>query len=131
IGGALIRPRGGRFVLLLCMISAVLALGGHTPLLKFLYQHGIATSIRYPEKFALAGMFTLIVFASQMADRLLGGDDDLRDAALGFAIAVTIVAAVIAGIAFTPLYRRTFMHIWSLTAGAGANRMIAISRQDW
>src|SRR5712691_10270854 len=55
IGGAFSRPRGGRFVLLIMVISVVLALGGHTPLLKFLYKAGIASTIRYPEKFAMMG----------------------------------------------------------------------------
>jgi hypothetical protein len=131
IGGALTRPRGGRFVFLVCLLSAVMALGGHTPLLRFLYDHGIATSIRYPEKFALLGVFAMIVFASQMLQRLLDGDDGIRDGALGFTVAVTAVAATIAIIGLTPLYSRTFLHIWGMTANAGANYEVKLSKQDW
>jgi hypothetical protein len=131
VGGAFVRPRGGRLVFLICFVSTILALGGHTPVLRWLYQAGIATTIRYPEKFATLGVFTLIVFAAQMLDRLLAGDETIRDGALGFTVATTAVAAVIAAIAFTPLYGRTFMRIWGMTAGPGANRMVAISRQDW
>lgn len=131
VGSTVVRPRGGRFVFLLAVISSLLALGGHTPLLRFLYDHGIAGSIRYPEKFALIGVFAMTLFAAQMLDRLLSGDDAIRDATTGFAVAVTAVAGTIAIATFTPLYRRTFMHIWVLTAGAGANFEIALSKRDW
>lgn len=131
VGGALTRPRGGRFVFLVCLVSAVFALGGHTPLLRFLYDHGIATSIRYPEKFALMGIFAITIFASQMLDRLLAGDDGVRDGAIGFAIAITAVAITISAIAFTPLYRKTFMHIWGMTANAGTNLEVKLSQHDW
>jgi hypothetical protein len=131
IGGAFARPRGGRFVLLICFLSAILALGGHTPLFKLLYDAGIATSIRYPEKFAMMGVFALIIFAAQMFDRILGGDDVVRDGATGFAIATTAIAAALAIIAFTPLYARTFMHVWGMTQNAAAARMVSFSRMDW
>ena len=131
VGGAFVRPRGGRLVFLICFVSAILALGGHTPVLRWLYRAGIATTIRYPEKFAMIGVFALIVFAAQMLDRLLAGDETIRDGALGFTVATTAVAGAIAAIAFTPLYSRTFMRIWGITAGPGANRMVAVSRQDW
>jgi len=131
IGGALTRPRGGRFVFLVCLFSSIFALGGHTPLLKFLYDHGIATSIRYPEKFALMGVFAMILFASQMLDRLLNGDDGVRDGALGFSFAVTSVAVVMAVVSLLPLYNRTFLHIWGMTANAGSNYEVKLSKQDW
>jgi hypothetical protein len=131
IGGAIVRARGGRFVLLLCVISSLLALGGHTPLLKFLYDRGIATSIRYPEKFALIGIFAIVLFASQMLDRMLAGDRGIREGAIGFAIAVTLVAAIIGGIAFTPVYRKTFLYIWGMTVNAGTLWEVKLSQRDW
>jgi hypothetical protein len=131
VGAAFVRPRGGRLVLVVCLISAVLALGGHTPLLKWLYDAGIATSIRYPEKFAMMGIFALIIFAAQMLDRILVGDDALRDGALGFTFAVTAVALAFAVISFTPLYERTFLSMWGMTRNGAALHMVAISRIDW
>jgi hypothetical protein len=131
VGGAFTRPRGGRFVLLIGLFSILMALGGHTPLLKFLYDHHIASSIRYPEKFVLLGLFTVIVFAARMLDRLLHGDEAIREGALGFTIAVTAVSFALAAIGFTPLYGRTFMHIWGYTPGAVATRMITLSHHDW
>ncbi len=131
VGGAFVKPRGGRLVLLICVISAVFALGGHTPLLKFLYKEGIAATIRYPEKFAMMGVFAAIVFASQMFDRMLAGDDTVRDGALGFVAATTAVAVTLAIVGFTPLYARTFMHIWGMTKNSGSVLMVSLSRKDW
>lgn len=131
IAGAFVRPRGGRLVLLIFVISSLLALGGHTPLLRWLYNAGIATSIRYPEKFILMAVFAMIVFASQMLERLFAGDEDVRAGALGFAVAATAVAALIAMAGLTPLYGRAFMKIWGLTANSVGKRMVSISWHDW
>lgn len=131
VAGAFSRPRQGRLVLLLVLCSAVIALGSQTPLLKFLYDAGIATSIRYPEKFILVGIFAIIVFAARTLDGMLDGDQQARDTAAGFALATTVVAAIPAALAFTPFYAEGFSKVWGLAAGANADRMIALSRTDW
>ncbi|HEY4642799.1 MAG TPA: hypothetical protein VII75_15765, partial [Thermoanaerobaculia bacterium] len=143
IGGAFARPRGGRLVLILVVFSSILALGGHTPLLRWLYDAGIATSIRYPEKFILMAVFAMTVFASQMLDRLLAGDEDVRSGAMGFAAATMVVAALLAIIGFTPLYPRVFKTLssattfsslskaWGAAAGAVATHTMLLSRTDW
>ena len=143
IGGAFARPRGGRFVLIIVFLSSLMALGGHTPVLRWLYDAGIATSIRYPEKFILMAVFAMIIFASQMLDRMLAGDEDVRSGALGFAAATVLVAGIIAIIGFTPLYPRLFnlfskatdiasiRKTWATTAGAAATRAVIVSRTDW
>ena len=131
VGGAFVRPRGGRLVLILCAISALLALGGHTPLLRILYRAGVATSIRYPEKFALLGIFAIIVFASQILERLMNGDEDVREGTLGFLAAATAIALAIAITGFTPLYSRVFMKIWSMTKSAQTTKEIHLSHIDW
>jgi len=131
IGGAFIRPRGGRLVLLIGCVSLLLSLGGHTPLLRLLYDWHLATSIRYPEKFALMGIFAMILFASKMLDRLLDGDERLRQATLGFIIATAIAATVMAVAAFTPPYTRLFMKIWGLSNTPNGRLMVTLSRNDW
>ena len=131
VGAFFARPRGGRFVLILCIFSLLMALGGHTPLLRFLYDIGIATSIRYPEKFILIALFAMIVFAAQLLDRLLAGDDTIRDAALGFIAATTIVAVVLAIFAFTPFYAKLFIKVWGLKGPRAAQRMVELSREGW
>ncbi|HEY0370872.1 MAG TPA: YfhO family protein [Thermoanaerobaculia bacterium] len=131
IGAFFVRPRGGRFVLILVFLSLLMALGGNTPFLKILYEAGIATGIRYPEKFLLVAVFALVVFASQLFDRMLAGDDAIRDAALGFIAATTIVAAVLALTSFTPLYEGIFQKVWGLKHGTSGDRMVRLSREGW
>ncbi|MEO8381988.1 MAG: hypothetical protein ABI779_20160 [Acidobacteriota bacterium] len=130
VGAFFVRPRGGRLVLILCTVSFLLALGGNTPLLHFLYKAGIATAVRYPEKFLLIAVFTMIVFSAQLLDRMLAGDEAIREATLGFIAATTIVAAVLAIGAFTPLYQAAFMKVWGLK-GKSAERMVMLSRNGW
>jgi hypothetical protein len=131
IGGAFIRPRGGRLVLGLGAVSLLLALGGHTPLLRLLYDWHLATTIRYPEKFALMGIFAMIVFAAKMLDQLLEGDEGLRQSILGFLIATVIAAAVMAVAGFTPTYARLFMKTWGMSNTPNARFMVTLSRNDW
>ena len=131
VGAFFVKPRGGRFVLILVIFSLLIALGGHTPFLGWLYKAGIATGIRYPEKFVLVAIFAVIIFAAQLFDRMLKGDDAIRDAALGFIAATTIVAAVLGIAAFTPLYDALFMKVWGLKAGRSAERMLELSRNGW
>ena len=131
IGAFFVKPRGGRFVLLLVIFSLLMALGGNTPFLKLLYEAGIATGIRYPEKFLLVAIFAVIVFAAKLFHRILEGDDAVRDATLGFIAATTIVAAVLALAAFTPLYDALFTKVWGLKEGASADRMVKLSREGW
>jgi len=132
IGGAFSRPRGGRLVLLIVVVSVVLALGGHTPVVKLLYDAHITISLRYFEKFILMAIFATIIFASQTLQRALDGEDlAARDTAAGFALATTVVATAIAAIAWTPLYANVFMKVWGLTKGPAANYMVGVSRIDW
>lgn len=130
VAALFVRPRGGRFVLLLFLVSSLIALGGHTPMLKLLYKLHIAQSIRYPEKFILIAVFAATVLATQMLHRMLSGDQDVRDAAMGFVLATTLVAAVIAVAGFTPFYGQGFVKVWGLTGGA-AKKMTEISHHDW
>jgi len=96
-----------------------------------MYRANIAASIRYPEKFAMLGIFTIIVFASQMLDRLMGGDDDVREGTLGFLTAATVIALALAVAGFTPLYGSVFMKIWGMGKSAMATKEIRLSHVDW
>jgi uncharacterized membrane protein len=131
IAGTFSRARGTGFLRLLLLFSSMMALGGHTPILELLYKAGIATSIRYPEKFILIGIFAMIVFASQMLERILSGDDAIRDAAAGFALATAVVAGAIAAAGFTPLYEEAFSGVWGLSKSGGTTRMVNLSHEDW
>jgi hypothetical protein len=130
ISAFFVKPRGGRFVLIVCAFSLLIALGGNTPVLKWLYDAGVATSIRYPEKFALIGIFAIILFAAQQLDRMLDGDDAIREAAMGFVAATTVIATALALFGFTPLYGALFTKLWGLKGG-GAVLMTAMSHKGW
>ncbi|HEV2720630.1 MAG TPA: hypothetical protein VG323_11475, partial [Thermoanaerobaculia bacterium] len=131
VAGALGRVRGTPLVLVLCGLSALLALGDHTPLLWWLYRSHIMTTIRYPEKFALLGIFPLIVFASQMFERLMSGDGKLRARAIAVLGVVTAVAVVMAVASFTPAYPRTLAATWRISSPDVVMRVTEISRADW
>jgi hypothetical protein len=125
-----VRPRGGRFVLMVSIFSILMALGGHTPLLRWLYDAGVATSIRYPEKFVLIAVFAIILLTSQLLDRLMDGDEAIREAAMGFVAAVTLVAVVIALAGFTPYFSDVFLKVWPMRGAAG-KRAVELARVDW
>ena len=131
IGGALIRPRGGRFVLLLAVFSVTLALGSNTPLLRLLFESGIATAVRYPEKFALIALFAVTLFAAQMFQRLLDGDTGLRDAAAGFALATAVVALAVVAMSYTKLGTDTFFRIWGMEKNKASLFMAGLAWMDW
>jgi hypothetical protein len=69
-----VKARGGRFVVILIALSVLVAAGGNTPLLRFLYDIGLAQSVRYPEKFILIAIFALTIFGARMLDRGLTGE---------------------------------------------------------
>ena len=113
VGGVFVRPRGGRLVLLIVSFSTLLALGGNTPLLRGLYGLGVASAVRYPEKFALMGLFALLVFAAMLLDRLLAGDQRVRSEQPDSCWERTRVFLVIAVLAFTPLQPRIRCNVGS------------------
>lgn len=79
--------------------SFFLAAGGHTPLWKFLYNLGPGRSLRYPEKFALTGLFLLVILLAIAFDRIARGERRVTKAMLVSAIvwtAVTLIAALAA-----------------------------------
>lgn len=130
-GAVAVRPRGSLYVLLLCGFSMLLALGGNTPLFRFLYDHGLASSVRYPEKWAFIALFCLMVLAAMMFERLLAGERRVIDAALGFLSAVTLVALVFGVFSFTDLYRELFIKVWGIRNPASGAWMAGLSQKDW
>jgi hypothetical protein len=65
-----------------------------------------------------------------MLARLLDGDDELREGAIGFTLAAFTVAFVIAIVGFTPLFGRAMTKVWMLS-GANAAFIIKTSARDW
>jgi hypothetical protein len=129
LAGLLANVRGRRLALALLAVSILLALGAHTPLWRVLYDLGLVRSIRYPEKFLLAGMFAMVVYAAVVLEELLA-HERVRRAALAVAGAIAIVTAIAAVIAFTPAHARVFIALWEPPARV-LTEMLALSRSGW
>ncbi len=100
IAGFMARVRGAALTASILGVSWLLAIGSHTPLWRWLYDAGLARSVRYPEKYLLMGVFAATVFGVRVLDRILAGDERLRRAALRVSIVVGSIAAVFAAIVF-------------------------------
>ncbi len=123
--------RPGWWALLgICFVSILIALGSNTPLFRWLYDAGLARSIRYPEKFTLMGLFATIVFGSKMFERVLNRDHEVTRTALGIVLGVTLFSGVLAIIAFTPFGATSLQQIWGFS-GAMKNLYAGLSRMDW
>lgn len=132
VAGAFLTPRRAAWpVALVLAISALLALGGNTPLYRFLYDAGIGTSMRYPEKFATMGLFVLIVFAALAFDRLMRGDEELRASIVGFVAGTTLLALIVACLAHTSIFERYFQKAWAVTSIPNLKFMVGLSQVDW
>jgi hypothetical protein len=107
IAGLILRRRGAIPVAAICAVSYLLAIGGNTPLFRWLYACGIH-SIRYPEKFIGAALVTLIVFAATVANEL--DDPKVRRtlAITGCVIAVALVVTVVL------VNTNMFLRMWDL-----------------
>ncbi|HUR83202.1 MAG TPA: hypothetical protein VM733_20765 [Thermoanaerobaculia bacterium] len=128
IAGFVTRVRGAVLTASILGVSWLLALGSHTPLWRWLYDAGLARSVRYPEKYLLMGVFAATVFAARVFDQVLAGDERVRRAATRVSIAIGILAAIFAGIVFVwpELFAKTFApRPYELPA------MLARARASW
>ncbi|HUF18120.1 MAG TPA: hypothetical protein VMS12_08785 [Thermoanaerobaculia bacterium] len=126
-----VRPRGGGLVLAIVAASTLLALGGNTPLFRLLYDLKLGTSVRYPEKFAMMGLFALLMLGCFMFERVLRRDRAVIQAAMGIALGTAIVAGAILIFSFTPWYQEAFSKLWGTRATGPAKIMADIYRIDW
>jgi hypothetical protein len=129
--GFIVRPRGGRFVLILFAASVLVAAGGHTPLLRMLYDAGIATSIRYPEKFLLIAVFAMTIFAARLLDAVLAGDDRGRFATASFALSAALIAAGVSLFGLTPYANGVWLGTFGLPENEFTTRVAALAWTDW
>ena len=130
LAGAIAGVRGRRLTGILVALSVLLALGAHTPLWRWLYDLGLARSIRYPEKFILMALFALVVFGARVLDGVLAGDERTIRVARRTAAAVAIVLGAIALFALTALYAPLFIRLWNPSSRMFAE-MLPASRSGW
>lgn len=129
LAGFLTWSRGAGLALGLTVGSIVIAAGDHSPLLRWLYDAGLASRLRYPEKFAMIAVFALVVFAAQVLDRLQSGDARVRAAAHAVSVAIAVLLVVAFLWSLTPSYAQRFAAFFSL-GGPGAGFAIQRSRFD-
>jgi len=78
ITGLLLGKRGAGLVALLLFVSYYVALGNHTPLLRFLYDVHLFRTIRFPEKFAITFALVLIIWSAMVLDDIVRGNARMR-----------------------------------------------------
>lgn len=129
--GLVARVRGAGLFLAIGVTSVLLAAGDFTPLLRILYDLGIAQSSRYPEKFTIMGVFALVVFGAKMLDELLRGNERVRRASLIVAGAVTAFAAIALLLTFTPVYEPAFRTFFALGPSRNFVPLVEPLRRSW
>jgi hypothetical protein len=129
IAGLLARVRGAGPTALIALVSLILALGDATPLLRTLYELGIARVLRYPEKFVFMGIAALIVFSAFVCERFLAGDQRVRrSVAIAAALVVTVRLVPVLW-SITPGYVPSFLRYWRLQPQSASLALIA--RNAW
>ncbi|MGA8809253.1 MAG: YfhO family protein [Thermoanaerobaculia bacterium] len=102
VTGFVRRIRGWAFVAVVSLLSYVVALGKHGPVIPLLYKLGVR-SLRYPEKFFITAIFVLTIFAAIAADEFLR-DARFRRVAFLTSIAFFVIAAAVLAFAFSPMF---------------------------
>lgn len=115
----------------LCAVSIPLALGSHTPLLRCLYDLGVARSVRYSEKFVMTGIFATVVFGALAFDALLRGDGRIRRFAMAFAAGTAVFAMIAAGLTYAPGAADFFRAVWHFPPNDDVDAMLEFSRLGW
>lgn len=135
MAGLLTRARGTVLVLTIFGLAIILAAGSHTPLFRILYDSGVAATTRYPEKFVLMLIFTLIVFGAQMLDRLLHADANadarIRRMAMICAGVITAVAIGASMFSLSAAYEPWFRSFWRISPLRPFDVLVAMSRANW
>ncbi|MGK2858346.1 MAG: hypothetical protein ACSLFQ_14185 [Thermoanaerobaculia bacterium] len=125
------RVRGWLFTAALLAVTVPIAMGGNTPLFGVLHELGLTQSIRYPEKFAYAGLFALNVLAAIAFDRYLRRDRRVYRVAVTFAAASAVAAAFFFVATFTPLYDTLVTKVWGVTNADRIALAIDVAREGW
>jgi hypothetical protein len=131
LAGLLARMRGALLFASLALISAILALGGNTPLFPVLHATGALRFVRFPEKFLVMGVFAGVVFAACALERLLSGDRRMRRAALIVAGSASLLALAGAVAAWLPAYESLLRRLYHIGPTENVYDMVGLSQKEW
>ncbi|MEA2345324.1 MAG: hypothetical protein QOF63_3493 [Thermoanaerobaculia bacterium] len=95
IAGVLAGVRGRWLFLGTTAASVIVAMGEHTPLLRILYDTGLFSAVRFPEKFLLTAAFAIAVWGAFVFDRLIAGDRRVIRWTSALAIVWLLIAIVL------------------------------------
>jgi hypothetical protein len=131
LGALHVKASGWRLVTGAAIVSALLAVGSHTPLLRLLYASRLFTSLRYPEKFIVLGIIPLTIFAAMAFERLMEGDRRLLRTATAVAAVTAGFALMLLLLAQAPGYPAWFIAFWGIAIHPLAEVMAALSTRVW
>ncbi len=95
VAGVVAGIRGRWLFLGTITASAIVAFGEHTPVLRLLFDTGLFSAIRFPEKFLLTAAFGLAVWSAIVFDQLLAGDRRVVRWGTGLAIVWMLLSIVL------------------------------------
>lgn len=130
VAALVLRRTGWLMAALLIAGSVVLALGVHTPLLRALYDAGIFSAVRYPEKFSLTALLVLLLMGTAALDRAIRGDQVIMRAAAVIVALSVIGAAVAVTLTLLPQYPQWFRVLWGVKT-ARLQEMLSVARLEW
>lgn len=130
LAGVAARVRGSLLFVVAATVSIVFALGDHLPLLRWLYDAGLADSLRFPEKFLLMAIFAMVVFGAASLDRLIAGDLRVRRYSIAIAILTALLASIAALTTVLPSARTLFKAFWNVPY-EDVTLAIEASRRVW
>jgi hypothetical protein len=125
LSAVLARRRGSGFLLSAVGASFLVAMGSHTPLLQVLHSLGIASLIRYPEKFTLLAVCATIAFGAVGVHRLLRGDAVVRSRAIVVSAVLGLASALIALLSSTASFATAFLALFHQPPPIEAVRAVA------
>lgn len=131
IAALFVRPREAIPLFALFTIVYALALGEHGTFFEMLYDAGIATRFRYPEKFLSLIILPLIWIAMRTLDDFIDGRPRARRVVIMTSAATAILTLAITAWSRSSSYLRWFFAHWSLPPAPDALRMAVLSQKYW
>jgi hypothetical protein len=125
--GLAARRRGWSLMSIVVVVALALATGSRSPIFHGLYELGLLSSVRYPEKFLLMANSTLLVFSCLVLEDVLAGARRFATIGVVFLSATVVGAAAVLGWAYSDSYQRFFGALWHTMRP----ELIELSRSHW
>ncbi|HET7710337.1 MAG TPA: hypothetical protein VFL80_00250, partial [Thermoanaerobaculia bacterium] len=131
IAAIYVRPRDAIAALAFCGFWYAIALGRNTVLFESLYDAGLATAFRYPEKFLAIIILPLVVLGGLVLDEAIRGARRATRSVMVTAAIIATAGATIWLVSYSSSYARWFVAHWKLPPAADPPSLIALSQRSW